>query len=155
MSARGVNKVILIGNTGGQPEVRSTNGGTRVANVSLATSSQWTDRSGQKQERTEWHRLVFWSKLAEIVEKYVGKGDKLYVEGELRTNSWEGDDGQTRYRTEIHVQNMTMLGSPRGRQSSPDQSRQSQSADQPVPAGGGEAETDDDLFEEGQDDLPF
>jgi single-strand DNA-binding protein len=98
----GVNKAILIGNVGGDPDVRYMPSGDPVANVSLATSETWKDKSGEKQERTEWHRVVFFGKLAEIVEKYVRKGSKLYVEGKLRT--WKYDkDGQTHYSTEVVV----------------------------------------------------
>jgi len=107
--ARGVNKVILIGNLGGDPEVRYTPGGAAVANATLATSESWTDRDGQKQERTEWHRLVFWSKLAEIVGQYLKKGSKVFVEGRLQTRSWDDQSGQKKYMTEIVVTDMMML----------------------------------------------
>ncbi|HJP29583.1 MAG TPA: single-stranded DNA-binding protein [Candidatus Latescibacteria bacterium] len=107
--ARGVNKVILIGNLGGDPEVRYTPGGAAVANVNLATNESWTDREGQRQDRTEWHRLVFWSKLAEIVGQYLKKGSKIFVEGRLQTRSWDDQSGQKRYTTEIVVSDMQML----------------------------------------------
>ena len=109
--ARGVNKVILIGNLGSDPEIRYTPGGAAVANVSLATTDSWTDRkSGDKQDRTEWHRLVFWSKLAEIAGQYLKKGSKIYVEGRLQTRSWDDQQtGQKKYTTEIVVNDMTML----------------------------------------------
>jgi single-strand DNA-binding protein len=112
----GVNKVILIGNVGGDPEVRHMPSGDAVANVSLATSESWKDKQGQKQERTEWHRVVFFGKLAEIVEQYVRKGSKLYVEGKLRTRKYERD-GQTHYSTEVVVDisgTMQMLDSRQG-----------------------------------------
>jgi len=109
MSRGGVNKVILIGNLGGDPEVRYTPGGAAVANVNLATNESWTDREGQRQERTEWHRLVFWSKLAEIVGQYLKKGSKVYVEGRLQTRQWDDQSGQKRYTTEIVVSDMQML----------------------------------------------
>jgi single-strand DNA-binding protein len=113
-----LNKVTLIGNLGNDPEVRSTNGGNRVATFSLATSRSWNDQSGSKQEKTEWHRCVVWntksSQLADIVEKYVKKGDKLYVEGRIEYRQWQDKDGQTRYSTEINVRELLMLGSPRG-----------------------------------------
>ena len=107
--ARGVNKVILIGNLGGDPEVRYTPNGAAVANVSLATNESWTDRSGERQERTEWHRLVLWSKLAEIAGQYLRKGSKVYVEGRLQTRSWDDQSGQKRYTTEVVVNDMQML----------------------------------------------
>ena len=108
--ARGINKVILIGNLGQDPEVRFTPSGTAVANLNLATSDTWMDRqSGQRQERTEWHRLVFWSKLAEIVGQYLKKGSKVYVEGRLQTRQWDDQSGQKRYTTEIVVSDMQML----------------------------------------------
>ncbi len=107
--ARGVNKVILIGNLGGDPEVRYTPNGAAVANVSLATNESWTDRSGERQERTEWHRLVLWSKLAEIAGQYLRKGSKVFVEGRLQTRSWDDQSGQKRYTTEVVVNDMQML----------------------------------------------
>lgn len=101
--ARGVNKVILIGNVGGDPEVRYLPNGNAVANVTLATSDSWKDKqTGQQQERTEWHRIVFFGRLAEIVGEYVRKGSKLYVEGRLQTREWE-KDGVKRYTTEVVV----------------------------------------------------
>ena len=110
--ARGVNKVILIGNLGSDPEVRYTPDGTPVANFSLATSESWNDRNtGERQERTEWHRLVLWRKLAEIASQYLKKGSKLYVEGKLQTRSWDDQSGQKRYTTEIVVNEMEMLDS--------------------------------------------
>lgn len=110
--ARGVNKVILIGNLGSDPEVRYTPNGAPVANFSLATSESWNDRNtGERQERTEWHRLVLWSKLAEIAGQYLKKGAKIYVEGRLQTRSWDDQSGQKRYTTEIVVNDMQMLDS--------------------------------------------
>jgi single-strand DNA-binding protein len=112
--SRSLNKVTLIGNLGNDPEVRSTTGGNRVATFSLATSRSWNDASGTKQEKTEWHRCVVWntksSQLADIVEKYVKKGDKLYVEGRIEYRQWQDKDGQTRYSTEINVRELIMLG---------------------------------------------
>ncbi len=109
--ARGINKVILIGNLGQDPEVKYTQSGGAVVNVSLATTEGWKDRnSGQMQEKTEWHRLVFFNKLAEIVGQYLRKGSQVYVEGRLQTRRWQGQDGQNRYTTEIVVNNMQMLG---------------------------------------------
>ena len=112
--SRSLNKVTLIGNLGNDPEVRSTTGGNRVATFSLATSRSWNDAAGAKQEKTEWHRCVVWntksSQLADIVEKYVKKGDKLYVEGRIEYRQWQDKDGQTRYSTEINVRELIMLG---------------------------------------------
>lgn len=109
--AKGVNKVILVGNVGGDPEVRYMPSGSAVANISVATSETWKDKqTGQPQERTEWHKVVFFNKLAEIVEKYVRKGSKLYIEGSLRTKQWE-QDGVKRYSTEIVADQMQMLDS--------------------------------------------
>src|SRR5215208_8261238 len=116
--SRSLNKVTLIGNLGNDPEVRSTTGGNRVATFSLATSRSWNDAAGTKQEKTEWHRCVVWntksSQLADIVEKYVKKGDKLYVEGRIEYRQWQDKENQTRYSTEINVRELTMLGGGRG-----------------------------------------
>ena len=110
--ARGVNKVILIGNLGSDPEVRYTPDGTPVANFSLATSESWNDRNtGERQERTEWHRLVLWRKLAEIASQYLKKGSRIYIEGKLQTRSWDDQSGQKRYTTEVVVNDMQMLDS--------------------------------------------
>ena len=110
--ARGVNKVILIGNLGSDPEVRYTPGGSAVANVTLATSSAWRDKSsGQLQERTEWHRIVFFNRLAEIVGEYLHKGSKIYIEGNLRTRKWQDKSGMDRYTTEIISNEMQILDS--------------------------------------------
>ena len=111
MARGGVNKAILIGNLGSDPEVKYTPSGVPVANVSLATNESWTDRNGERQERTEWHRLVFWRKLAEIVGQYLRKGSKVYVEGRIETRSWDDQSGQKRYTTEIVVNDMQMLDS--------------------------------------------
>lgn len=110
--ARGVNKVMLIGNLGADPEVRYTAGGAAVANVTLATAESWRDKeSGEQQERTEWHRIVFFSRLAEIVGEYLKKGSQVYVEGRLQTRKWQDRDGNDRYTTEIVANEMQMLGS--------------------------------------------
>jgi len=112
--ARGVNKVILVGNVGGDPEVRYMPSGGAVTNLTLATSESWKDKqTGQPQERTEWHRVVFFNRLAEIAGEYVRKGSKLYVEGSLRTRQWE-QDGVKRYTTEIVASEMQMLDSRQG-----------------------------------------
>lgn len=117
MAGRGINKVILIGNTGRDPETRYMPSGGAVTNITLATGESWKDKNtGQMQERTEWHRVVFFNRLAEIVSEYVRKGSKLYIEGSLRTRSWE-QDGVTRYATEIIASEMQMLDSRGGAQS--------------------------------------
>ena len=109
-----VNKVILIGNVGKAPEIRSTQSGSKVANLTIATSESWTSKhTGQREEKTEWHRLVVWGKLAEIVEKYIQKGSKIYIEGKLETRKWADKDGKDQYTTEINVDNLTMLDSKR------------------------------------------
>lgn len=106
----GINKVLLIGRLGQDPEVRHLENGSVVAQCSLATSEKFKDKSGEQKEITEWHRLVVWNKLAEVVEKYLKKGSQLYVEGKLATRSWD-KDGVTQYTTEIIVNNLQMLGS--------------------------------------------
>ena len=115
--SRSVNKVMLIGNLGADPEVRSTNNGSRVATVSLATSRQRTGQGGEKQEKTEWHRVVCWNnkgaQLADLAEKYMKKGDRIYVEGRIEYRTWEDREKQTRYTTEI-IAREVMLLSPRG-----------------------------------------
>ena len=109
--ARGINKVILIGNLGAEPEVRYMPSGQAVANVGLATSESWRDKeTGENQERTEWHRVVFFGKLAEIVKEYLHKGSQVYVEGRIRTRKWQDRDGHDRYTTEIVANDMQMLG---------------------------------------------
>ena len=136
----GVNKVILVGRLGRDPEVRYTPSGTAVANFSIATSEQWTNKDGEKQERTEWHKIVAWRRLGEICGEYLHKGSQIYIEGRLQTRDWEDRDGNKRYTTEVIAQNMQMLGS----------------ADK-----GGRAETTDERFpaEEPitvpEDDIPF
>lgn len=108
--ARGINKVILIGNLGQDPEVRFTPSGTAVANLNLATTDTWMDRqSGQRQERTEWHRVVMFNKTAEIAQQYLKKGSKVYIEGRLQTRKWQDQNGQDRYSTEIVANDMQML----------------------------------------------
>ena len=109
--ARGINKVILVGNLGNDPEVRATASGSRVATISIATSESWTDKNtGQKQEKTEWHRVVFFNRLAEIVEQYLTKGSQVYVEGRLQTRKWQDQNGQDKYTTEVVANEMQMLG---------------------------------------------
>ncbi|SMF44335.1 single-strand binding protein [Alteromonadaceae bacterium Bs31] len=113
--ARGVNKVILVGNCGQDPETKFMPSGGAVTNISIATSESWKDKqTGQPQERTEWHRVVFFNRLAEIAGEYLRKGSKVYVEGSLRTRKWQGQDGQDRYTTEIVGSEMQMLDSRQG-----------------------------------------
>ena len=110
--ARGVNKVILLGNLGADPETRYTASGSAVTNIRLATTDSWRDRqSGEQQERTEWHRVVFFSRLAEVAAEYLRKGSQCYIEGRIQTRKWQGQDGQDRYTTEIVASDMQMLGS--------------------------------------------
>jgi single-strand DNA-binding protein len=106
----GVNKVILLGNLGANPEMRFTQGGQAVANLRLATTERWTDKNGQKQEATEWHRVVVWGKQAEIVGQYLTKGRQIFLEGSIRTRQWQDKEGQKRYSTEIVARNIQMLG---------------------------------------------
>ena len=109
--ARGINKVILVGNLGADPETRYTASGSAITNIRIATSESWRDKqTGENQERTEWHRVVFFSRLAEIAGEYLRKGSQVYVEGSLRTRKWQGQDGQDRYTTEIVANEMQMLG---------------------------------------------
>ena len=114
---RGVNKVILVGNLGADPEVRYSSTGTAVANFRIATSENWTNKEGGKETRTEWHRIVAFGKLAEICAEYLNKGKQVYVEGRLQSRSWEDKDGNKRWTTEIVANNVVMLGGPPGDQS--------------------------------------
>lgn len=110
-----VNRVVLIGHVGGEPEVRQVGQGEhRVANISLATNRRWTDEAGNRQERTEWHRIVAWDRQAELVEQYVGKGDRLYVEGRLEHRKWEDQEGNNRKTTEVVVRRLVFLNGGRG-----------------------------------------
>ena len=110
--ARGVNKVILVGNLGKDPEVKYTANGAAVANITVATSESWNDKqTGEKQEKTEWHRVVFFRRLAEIAGEYLRKGSQVYIEGKLQTRKWQDQNGQDRYTTEIVANEMQMLGS--------------------------------------------
>ncbi|MGB2063534.1 MAG: single-stranded DNA-binding protein [Marinomonas gallaica] len=110
MASRGVNKVILVGNLGQDPEVRYMPNGNAAANATLATSESWKDQQGQMQERTEWHKLTFYRRLAEVVGEYLKKGSQIYVEGKLQTRKWQDQQGQDRYTTEVIVDQMQMLG---------------------------------------------
>jgi len=151
--SRGVNKVILVGNLGADPETRYTAGGSAVTNVSLATTDSWKDKqSGEQQDRTEWHRIVFWGRLAEIAAEYLRKGSQIYVEGRIQTRKWQGKDGQDRWTTEIVGNEMQMLGSRGGGQSPPpdrDSGQSEESASEsssPKKAAAGE---------DFDDDIPF
>lgn len=159
--SKSLNKVILLGNLGADPEVRSTSNGGRVATLSLATGRQWKGADGSKQEKTAWHRVIFWNakngqQLADIVERYCKKGDKLYVEGEIEYRTWQDKEGQTRYSTEINGRELILLsgkgeGSEGGGGARPAASS---------PRGGGDKKDDSfDSFPEAldaeDDDLPF
>ena len=163
--ARGVNKVILIGNLGADPELRYTGSGTAVCNFSLATTESYKDRDGNQVENTEWHRIVAWARLAEICGEYLSKGRQVYIEGQLQTRQWEDKDGNTRYTTEIKAREMQMLGSRDGGSSGGggddynyDQSRSQQRSSN---NGGGrqqpsrQSSSQDDYSFEPDDDLPF
>lgn len=144
--SRSLNKALIIGNLGTDPEVRTTPSGTRVATLSVATSRRWTSPGGDQQERTEWHRVVCWDRLAEICERYLKKGHRIYVEGRIEYRQWEGQDGQTRYTTEIRAGEMIMLGG---------------SGNGGFDRDGGSRRTEDDFSDfssealAGEDDLPF
>jgi single-strand DNA-binding protein len=136
-----VNKVILIGNLGRDPEVRFTQGGTPVANFTMATTDRWSDPSGEKKEKTEWHKIVVWGKQAEIAGEYLRKGRPVYIEGSLQTREWTDRDGNKRYTTEVRAFNMQFLGRPDDRGAA---STTAPADDMGEPAGG---------FAE--DDIPF
>lgn len=160
--SRSLNKVMLIGNLGADPEVRSTSNGTRVATLSLATSRQWTNQAGERQEKTEWHRVVLWNnrggQLADLAEKYLKKGDRLYVEGRIEYRTWEDRDGNTRYSTEVIGREILMLGSPRGGGGGDDESQSSARVPAGKTVGSAQAESYDDFpeaLDEEDDDLPF
>ncbi|MEX0914996.1 MAG: single-stranded DNA-binding protein [Wenzhouxiangellaceae bacterium] len=151
--ARGINKVILIGNLGADPEVRYTPANTAVCNISVATSEQWRDKqTGEPQEKTEWHKVVMFNRLGEIAGEYLKKGSKVYIEGRIQTRKWQGQDGQDRYTTEIVANEMQMLDGRSGAApmddtgygSRPQQKPQQQPQQSSAPA-------DDDLA----DDIPF
>lgn len=112
--SRSLNKAIIIGNLGSDPEVRSTGGGSRVAQFSVATSRRWTTNSGEQQEKTEWHRIVVWGKLVDVVEKYLRKGQQVYIEGEIQYRQYEDKEGVTKYSTEINARELMMLGGREG-----------------------------------------
>lgn len=129
-SMSGINKAIIIGRLGSDPELKNLPSGQSVARFNIATSESWTDRNGQKQERTEWHRIVVWNKLAEICGKYLSKGRQVYIEGRLQTNAWEDQQGQKRYTTEVIASTIQFLGSTRDQQPSMDSNQNQTSSPQ-------------------------
>ena len=162
--ARGINKVILVGNLGGDPETRYTASGSAITNITLATTDSWRDKqSGETQERTEWHRIVFFNRLAEIAGEYLRKGRQVYIEGSLRTRKWQDQNGQDRWTTEIVANEMQMLGNrgddagsaPRPSSGFRDsqQGGQQQAPSQPKPQQQQSAPPADDGFAD--DDIPF
>jgi len=151
--ARGINKVILIGNLGADPEIRYLPSGSSVASVSIATSESWKDKtSGETQTRTEWHRVAFFNRLAEIVGEYLRKGSKVYVEGSLRTRKWQDKSGQDRYTTEIIANEMQMLDS-KGGSGSFTPAADSEASAPPPSAGSSAPETA--AVDDFDDDVPF
>lgn len=157
--ARGVNKVILVGNLGKDPEVRYAPSGGAIANITLATSESWKDKtSGEKQERTEWHRVVFFGRLGEIAGEYLKKGAQIYVEGSLRTRKWQDKDGQDRYSTEIRGDVMQMLGRREGGGAPREEGSAPRGAGAPPAAQSGEraqAKKPAGKFDDMEDDIPF
>lgn len=146
----GVNKVILVGHLGKDPEVRHLESGAAVANFSMATTESYKDKNGNRQDQTEWHNIVLWRGLAEVAEKYLKKGNLVYIEGKLKTRSWQDKEGATRYTTEIVGDNMTMLGSKSDNSSSSSQNDVDRESDKK------EVRQKVDLEEEKEeDDLPF
>ncbi len=143
----GVNKVILVGRLGADPEIRYTPSGAAVANFTLATSENWKDKDGNKQEKTEWHKIVVFSKLAEICGQYLNKGKQIYIEGRIQTRQWEDRDGNKKYTTEIVANQMQMLGSPG--------QNQNQNQNQSAPANAGSAPRAGENDPPELDDIPF
>ena len=143
-----VNKVILIGNLGKDPDVRHLENGATVANFPIATSENYKDRkTGEKVSQTEWHNIVVWRGLADITERYLKKGDKVYIEGKLRTRSWQDQDGNTKYTTEVVADNLTMLGKSADNSTSP--------PSQPAAATSSTTQNEDFSGPDDSDDLPF
>lgn len=163
--SRSLNKVMLIGNVGNDPEVRTTSNGGRVAQFNLATTRTWNGANGERQEKTEWHRCVLWnvrgSGLADVVERYVRKGDRLYVEGRIEYGQWQDREGQTRYKTEINVREMIMLssrggdGENGGRSRSPAPERARTGASTAPDAPPDDFEDFPGALQDEDDDLPF
>lgn len=147
---RGVNKVLLVGNLGQDPEVKYMPNGNAVANITVATSESWKDQQGQQQERTEWHRVVMFKRLAEVAGEYLRKGSQVYLEGKLQTRKWQDQQGQDRYTTEIIADQMQMLGGKSDSGQQPAQRQQSQQpAKRPQQQGQQQPKVDFD------DDIPF
>ncbi len=151
--SRGINKVILVGNLGQDPEIRYTPGGLAIANATVATSDSWKDKqTGEQQERTEWHRVVFFSRLAEVVGEYLRKGSQVYIEGRLQTRKWQDPSGQDRYTTEIVANEMQMLGSrSQGAGAPPTDYNQSRPTSKPAAKRDTAPAAPDDF----DDDIPF
>ncbi|MBE9503219.1 MAG: single-stranded DNA-binding protein [Proteobacteria bacterium] len=147
----GVNKVILVGNLGRDPEVRYTKNGQAVASFSLATTERWTGKDGNKEDKTEWHRIVAWGKLGEICGEYLVKGKQVYIEGRLQTRDWDDKDGNKKSTTEIVANNMVMLSQAGGSQQSYGGNQQASSGGGQTGSSGGSNDADD--FED--DDIPF
>jgi single-strand DNA-binding protein len=152
-----VNKVILVGNLGRDPEVRYMPEGGAVTNISIATTDTWKDKSGEKQERTEWHRVAFFGRLAEIAGEYLKKGSQVYVEGALRTRKWQDKEGQERYTTEIVANEMKMLGRREGGGAEPMAREPREPATAAASSGGGKPapKKGGGNFEQMDDDIPF
>ncbi len=148
----GVNKVILVGRLGADPEVRTLEGGTKVASIRLATTERYKDKNGNQQESTEWHNVVLWRGLADITEKYLKKGDQLYVEGRIKTRKWTDQNGQDRYTTDIVANEMTMLGGAGGGSGSSSGGGQAQTS---APQRNQVNEPPASSLDEIDDDLPF
>ncbi len=160
--SRSLNKVTLIGNLGNDPEIRTTSTGKKVAQFSVATGRQWTSASGEKQEKTEWHKCVAWNSggkgtgLADIIERYVKKGDKIFVEGQIEYRQYEDKDKQTRYVTEINVKEILLLGGGKGGDGGFDGgSRPARAASPAKAAAGGDGFEEFPAAMDGDDDLPF
>lgn len=150
MSQRGVNKVILVGNLGNDPETKALPSGSTVTNINVATSEQWKDKqTGERKEKTEWHRCSAFNKLAEIIGQYARKGGKVYIEGSLRTRKWQAQDGSDRYSTEIVISEFQMLdGKPEGSRNTTNENQgntQTGNANTQSGGGGGSADFDDDI----------
>lgn len=153
-----VNKVILVGNLGKDPEVRYAPSGDAIANVTLATTENWKDKNGEKQEKTEWHRVSFFGKTAEVVGQYLKKGSQVYVEGRIQTRKWTDKEGQERYTTEIVADKMQMLGSRSGSASMDGDSGESgrpAAARPAAPASNSPAKSSGTSFDDMEDDIPF
>lgn len=158
--SRSLNKVTLIGNLGADPEIRTTSNGSKVAQFSLATGRQWTTPSGEKQEKTEWHKCVAWngkgSGLADVIERYVKKGDKIFVEGRIEYRQYEDKDKQTKYVTEINVREILLLGGGKGGEGGVDAgSRPARAASPAKASAGGDGFEEFPAAMDGDDDLPF